>query len=52
VGNLVKKFIAMLLVVAFLFTGVVGCGGGDTKTKDKDKDAKTKDKDKDKDKAP
>ena len=37
VGNLVKKLIAMLLMAAFLFTGVVGCG--DT-PKDKDKAGK------------
>jgi hypothetical protein len=39
----VKKFIAMLLVGAFLVAGVVGCGG-DTKPKDKDKPAAEKDK--------
>ncbi|MFO0878425.1 MAG: hypothetical protein U0840_13890 [Gemmataceae bacterium] len=38
-----KKFIAMLLVGAVLFTGAVGCGG-DTPAKDKDKAAKDKDK--------
>lgn len=27
-----KKLIAMLLVVAFVSVGVVGCGGGETKT--------------------
>jgi hypothetical protein len=43
----VKKLIAMLLIAAFLFTGMVGCG--DT-PKEKDKAAKDKDKDKDKDK--
>jgi len=52
VGNLVKKLIAMLLMAAFLFTGVVGCG--DT-PKDKDKAGKDAAKDKgpatDKDKA-
>jgi hypothetical protein len=36
-----KKFIAMLLVGAVLFTGLVGCGGDEKKTppakKEKDK---------------
>jgi hypothetical protein len=46
----VKKIIAMLLLCAFLFTGVVGCGGDSTTTK-KDKDGMAaKDKDKEKDK--
>jgi len=49
VGSPVKKIIAMLLLVGFLFTGAVGCGEGvkDKKTKDKDaKPAKEKEKDK------
>ena len=41
-----KKFIAMLLMGAVLFSGAVGCGG-DTKAPEKDK-ATAKDKDKDK----
>jgi hypothetical protein len=44
----VKKLIAMLLMVAFLFTAAVGCGGDE---KDKAKATKDKDKDKEKDKA-
>lgn len=50
-GMTVKKFIAMLLVGAVLFTGAVGCGG-DTPAKDKDKAAKDKAPAADKDKAP
>jgi hypothetical protein len=43
----VKKFIAMLLMGAVLFTGAVGCGGDTKPAKDKDtkpKDSKDKDK--------
>ena len=40
-----KKFIAMLLMGAVLFTGVIGCGGDD-KDKKKDKDKKDKKEDK------
>jgi hypothetical protein len=44
----VKKLIALLLLGAFLFTGVVGCGGAASTGKgtDKGKDAEKKDKDK------
>jgi hypothetical protein len=43
----VKKFIAMLLMGAVLFSGAVGCGGDD-KDKKKDKDTTKKEKEKDK----
>jgi len=43
----VKKFIAMLLMGAVLYTGAVGCGG-DEKDKTKDKPVKEKVTDKDK----